>query len=153
MNWPAYLSSGTALIVAIVSLIDRRRKIVKVHDDEACNRAKRNYEQAYDGKITINRDGLIVEANRQARFITAYNSDLKGKNFRILIPKRFQERHEEHLRRYFDNPHPRAMGAAGMELWMVDKLGNEKRVKQSLTPIEDDYGGIEVTVGIEVVQE
>lgn len=151
MNWPAYISSAAAIILAAVALIDRRRRMKAEHDDEACERAKRMIEGFYLGLMQVDRSGRITAANKAARFITGYNNDLIGRDYRILIPERLRERHEIHWSRYWDDPRQRKMGLLGMKTMLVDRLGIEKRTVQSLSPTEDPYGGAEVTIGIEVV--
>lgn len=138
-----------ALVVATVAAVGawRRRKLEKTDAETA--RAVRAFENFHDGLIVVNRDNIIVAANRQARLITAF-ADLVGRDFRILIPERYRVDHEAHAARYHDSPRTRRMGTSGMALSMVDRYGREKKVRLSLTPMEDEYGGSEVMVGIEV---
>lgn len=122
------------------------------HDDAACQRAKRVFESFHDGMLVVNRDLTIILANKQARAITGY-VDLVGRSVYELIPERFRDMHKKHVGRFFDDPHTRRMGTAPMQLMLVDRYGREKEMRLSLTPAEDDYGGIEVTVGMSVVQQ
>lgn len=107
------------------------------------------FEGDYEARIIINLDGTILVANRRARLITAH-PDLVGKNFRILLPKRFSEVHETHFRRFLDDPRARPMGF-GRDLYLLDGRGTEKRVELSLNPLEDPDGeSMKICVGIVV---
>lgn len=149
-DWTA-VSSTAALLVALTAVygIFRKQQIQKI--DERVRRIGRWFEIFHDGLIIVNRDNIIVDANRQARLITAY-VDLVGRDFRVLIPERMRLAHENHVAKFHDSPHTRRMGTTGMELSLVDRYGREKRVRLSLTPGEDDYGGAEVMVGMEVIE-
>jgi PAS domain S-box-containing protein len=92
---------------------------------------------APDAMVIIDRDGVIVTANRQAAILFGYElQELEGAAVETLIPRRFRERHPAHRKRYFDEPHPRPMGAQGSALFGLRKDGREFPAEVSLSPIE-----------------
>lgn len=110
------------------------------------------FETDYEARIIIDLDGMILVANRRARLVTAH-PDLVGKNFRILIPKRFAAIHDSHFEMFVGDPRTRPMGV-GRELFMLDGRDVEKRVELSLNPLEDpDGGSMKICVGIVVPQQ
>lgn len=148
-DWPATLSAVAALLVASITAYGVFRKRKEEQEGAISQRRFRAFENFHDGLIIVNRDNIIVDANRQARLITAH-ADLVGKDFRVLIPEDRRPAHEVHAERYHDSPRTRRMGTSGMELELLDRYGRIKPVYLSLTPMEDEYGGSEVIVGIEV---
>lgn len=151
--WPlivATLSAAGALLGGLAAFWGVSRKIRTDHEDVTCQRAKRVFESFHNGMLVTDRDLNIVQANKQARAITGY-VDLVGRSVYELIPERLRETHRGHVSRYFDDPHTRRMGTSGMQLFLVDRFGREKPMRLSLTPMENEYGGIEVTVGMEVI--
>jgi PAS domain S-box-containing protein len=143
----AGIGGGAAGLASFILTV---RKARKRHDDTLCAQAKRTLENFHDGILLVNREGVIIYANKQARFITGYSTELVGRDFRILIPPDLRGQHEGHFQRFWSNPHTRKMGA-GMELTLIDRLGNRLRVDLSLTPQEDEFGGSEAAVGIRVI--
>lgn len=149
----AALSAIGALVGGVAAFVGVSRRRQTDHEDIVCLRMKRVFETSFEGKIIVNRDMVIVAANRQARAITGYGSELVGRSIYDIIPQRFHEVHRKHVQRYINDPHPRKMGTLAMELWLVDRFNTEKKMLLSLSPSEDSYGGIEITVGFQVVQE
>jgi PAS domain S-box-containing protein len=152
--WVGVLIAGVSCIGGALSGIaafwgaSRRQR--SESEDAASLRAKRVFETFHSGMLVVDRDLKIVLANRQARAITGY-VDLVGHSVDELIPEGLREAHRVHVARYFDDPHTRRMGTSGMRLSLVDKFGREKAMRLSLTPMENEYGGMEVTVGMEVI--
>lgn len=148
----AVISAAGALTGGIAAYRNVSSRKQNEHEDVVCRRAKRVFETFIDGMLVVDHDLRIVWANRQARAITGYYSDLEGRYISELVPERFRALHTGHVSRFFDDPHTRRMGVSPMTLFLIDRQGREKEVKLSLTPAEDDYGGIEVTIGMAVVQ-
>lgn len=109
------------------------------------------FESDYEARIIVDLDGTILVANRRARLITAH-PDLVGKNFRILLPKRFAGVHESHFRMFLNDPRTRPMGF-GRDLFMLDGRDVEKQVELSLNPLEDPEGPMRICIGIVVVKQ
>lgn len=149
----AMLSAAGAVLGGIAAFWGVSRRKRGEHEDLVCARMKRVFENAFDGKIVVNREMTIVDANRQARAITGYGIDLVGHSIYDIIPKRYHDMHRKHVQRYLNDPHSRRMGVMPMELWLIDRYQVEKRMLLSLAPSEDGFGGIEITVGMQVLQE
>ncbi len=144
------MSAIGALLGGVAAFWTISRRARTEHEDVACLRAKRAIETFHHGMLITDRDLNIVLANKQARAITGY-TDLIGRTVYELIPERLREAHRTHVARYFDDPHTRRMGTSGMSLILIDRFGREKPMRLSLTPMENEYGGMEVTVGLEVI--
>lgn len=147
----AIASAIGGLLGGVAAFWGVSRKTRAEHEDVTCQRAKRVFESFHNGMLVADRDLSIVLANKQARAITGY-VDLVGRSVYELIPERLRDVHRQHVARYFDDPHTRRMGTSGMQLSLIDRFGREKPMRLSLTPMENEYGGIEVTVGMEVIQ-
>lgn len=147
----AAVSACGGLLGGIAAFWGVSRRVSREHEDVSCQRAKRAIESFHNGMLIVDRDLNIVLANKQARAITGY-VDLVGRSVYELIPDNLRETHRNHVARYFDDPHTRRMGTSGMQLSLVDRFGREKPMRLSLTPMENEYGGLEVTVGMEVIQ-
>ena len=92
------------------------------------------FNNAAIGIITVDETGNIVLANEYALKQFGYaREDLIGKKIEVLIPGRYQAKHEKHRTSYYrDNPHSRPMGS-GMDLFAVRKDGREFPVEVSLS--------------------
>ena len=82
-------------------------------------------ESAPDATLLVRADGAIADLNQQVESLFGYSrQELIDKNFALLIPERFRERHADHVAGYFHNPQGRRMGS-GLELWGLRKDGSE----------------------------
>jgi PAS domain S-box-containing protein len=142
----AALLSGTAAWFGV------GRKKRGEHEDVICTRLKRVFETFHNGMMVVDRELVILMANKQARAITGYGIDLVGRSIYDLIPPEFRDRHREHVRRFFNDPHTRRMGG-DQKFPMVDRFGQQKTLRISLSPVENEYGGLETTVGMDVIQD
>jgi PAS domain S-box-containing protein len=91
--------------------------------------------------ITVDHEGNILLANEFALKQFGYlKEELVGNKIEILIPSRFNERHEKHRGNYIkNNPHNRPMGT-GMDLYATTKSGNEFPVEVSLSSYDTGKG-------------
>jgi PAS domain S-box-containing protein len=90
--------------------------------------------------LAVDTDGLIGYANPGALSAFGYSSaELMGEPVELLIPEALARNHQSHLREYFSNAHPRAMGE-GRELAARRKDGSEFPVEVRLTPHRTDDG-------------
>jgi PAS domain S-box-containing protein len=94
-------------------------------------------QAAPDAMVIIDRGGVIVTANRQAAALFGYGlEELQGKPVETLIPPRLRGDHPRYRERYFDEPHPRPMGAQGVPLFGLRKDGREFPAEISLSPMD-----------------
>lgn len=92
------------------------------------------------GIILVDKNGMILIANKFASNLFGYEEiELEQNNLEILIPNRYKSKHEDHHRKYYEDPQSRPMGA-GLDLFGVKKNGTEFPVEISLGTykIEDD---------------
>jgi len=93
-------------------------------------------ESAPDSVVIVDKTGRIEIVNRQTELLFGYARDeLMGKPVEVLMPVRFQHRHEHQRHDYTDAPRTRAMGS-GLELLGRRKDGTEFPVEISLSPVE-----------------
>jgi len=122
----------------------------KVHEVDKCEielrKAQEKYEKlletAPDAMVFVNRDIKIVMGNAQFEVMFGYARDeIAGKDFDVLIPGRFHEKHRKHVRGYFANPRVRHMDE-GYELYAFRKNGEEFPVDISLSFLHVDNEAI-----------
>jgi protein-histidine pros-kinase len=98
------------------------------------------FQHAPDAIIVVNRDGRITQANAQAGKIFGYGeNELPDRNVEILIPPRFRESHNEHMKHYISKPRIRLMGS-DLELYGLRKDGTEFPVDIALSPLQNKDG-------------
>ncbi len=92
-------------------------------------------EAPIDPLMVVDEHASIQMLNAQLEHMFGYRrEELLGKPMDILLPERFRQRHEHHMRQYFKAPKARAMGT-GFELLARRKDGVEFPVEISLTPL------------------
>ncbi|NCU05728.1 MAG: PAS domain S-box protein [Chitinophagaceae bacterium] len=91
------------------------------------------FDHASIGIIVVNTAAEITTINSFGlqQFGYADNEELLGKKIEMLIPARFQHRHEGHRNGYMHDPKSRPMGI-GLDLYAVKKDGSEFPVEISL---------------------
>lgn len=99
------------------------------------------FNNAAIGIIIVNSEGTILLVNQFALNQFEYTiEELVGKKIEVLIPNRYQSRHEEHRDNYHQhNPHSRPMGR-GMSLFAARKGGAEFPVEVSLSTYKNEDG-------------
>ncbi len=99
------------------------------------------FNNAAIGIIIVNSEGNILLVNQFALNQFGYESEeLIGQKIEVLIPRRFQKRHEAHRDHYHQhNPHSRPMGR-GMDLFAIKKGGTEFPVEVSLSTYHNEAG-------------
>lgn len=93
-----------------------------------------------DAIIIVDDKGRILQANTQAEKVFGYaGKELIGKPVDILIPLRFRNRHNEHMKGFIKKPRIRLMGAE-LELYGLRKNGIEFPVDIALGYLETEQG-------------
>ena len=80
-------------------------------------------------------DGLILHSTKKANELFEHDN-LTGKNIRDLMPVRFREGHNDHLKYFRENPKSRPMGHLQMNLIGVSQSSAEFNVEIELEPVE-----------------
>lgn len=102
-------------------------------------------ESLTEGIIVVDHMGAIILVNQRAVTMFGYlPGELVGQSINILIPDRYIEFHDEHMRDYFKSPHIRAMGQ-GYDLIGHRKDGTEFPVEISLSTLETEAGRLGLT--------
>jgi len=97
--------------------------------------------------LRVASDDRITYANEQARLMTKYRErELVGMVIHELLPPRFRKQHPGFTRGFRNSPRTRPMGAAGVELYLLDKLNEETRVVIFLKQMEPIDNGPETLV-------
>jgi PAS domain S-box-containing protein len=97
-------------------------------------------ERSPSGMVMVDRDGIIVVANREVERLFGYSRDeLLGQRVEVLLPQRFRAAHPAFRVDFHAEPQIRAMGV-GRELFGLRKDGHEFPVEIGLNPVETDDG-------------
>lgn len=96
---------------------------------------------ATEGILVVNERGEIMMINPKAGELFGYaREELLGKNIETLVPANLRGKHVQHRKSYHQDPHPRSMGGAGMELYGRRKDESEFPVEISLTHYKTEEG-------------
>src|SRR5438093_17573 len=83
------------------------------------------FENATEGIILTNKEGIIVLVNPAAELISGYKaSELIGNPIEVLIPERYKPKHEGLRNEFYKHPQNRAMGH-GRDLYARKKDGSD----------------------------
>jgi PAS domain S-box-containing protein len=101
---------------------------------------------APDGILLVDREGNVVEANREAERLFGYGSgELIGIEVDFLVPPEVREGHQAHRDAYSRDPRPRPMGI-GLELAGVRRDGTRVPVEISLSPFRKEGEDLVIAV-------
>lgn len=96
------------------------------------------FENATEGIILTNRDGIIILINPAALKIFMYTmDDLIGQSIDLLVPNRFKNIHQAHREKFHGEPKNRIMGA-NRDLYAKRKDGSDIPVEISLSHYKQD---------------
>ena len=105
------------------------------------------YEEAPDAIFLVERNGAVVQVNRQAERLFGYASDeLIGKAIEVLIPERFVKHHVHYRAKFHDAPMKRPMGAKSAELFGRHKDGHEIPIDIMLSPLKNQQQSLTMVV-------
>jgi protein-histidine pros-kinase len=97
-------------------------------------------EAAPDAMVIVDRDGRITLVNSQTERLFGYSrEELLGQSVDVLVPRPVRDRHGEHRKKFFSDPHRRPMGS-GLALAGRRKDGSEFPVEISLSPVQTEDG-------------
>ena len=92
-----------------------------------------------DAVVVVDDHGVVRDANTRASDLIGRGRDaLAGAPIEQLVPNRLRSVHRDHVRRFFEDPEPRSMGAL-RDILLVRADGSECHVDVSLAPV--DVGG------------
>ena len=105
-------------------------------------KARAKYEKLLDSTpdamLFVNTRDEIVLVNAQFEKIFGYTQDeIVGKKLDILVPDRYKKNHNRMVRKFFENPIVRPMGAH-FEIYARKKDGEEFPADISLSPLQTD---------------
>jgi len=94
------------------------------------------FEQAVEGMILTDPEGVILDANPAALGIFGYEGkeEVLGQAVEILVPAPIREAHQKHRKQFQSSPHARPMGQ-GLSLQGLKKNGENIALEISLSPI------------------
>lgn len=99
------------------------------------------FEFSPDAIVITNRDGLIVEANRQVTEVFGWTpAEIVGQPVEMLMPANLRADHPELRKRYLESALPRAMGSGRDDLFGLRKDGSVFPVDISLSPMQTSEG-------------
>ena len=98
------------------------------------------FDNAPDGILVVNAEGLIEDANPRSEELFGYSvEELRGASVELLVPEGARRRHVGNRNRYWREPMTRPMGI-GMELAARRKDGSEFPVEISLSAMQTESG-------------
>jgi len=104
------------------------------------------FEFAPDAIVVVNSEGVILKVNMQTGKIFGYETnELLYKPVDILIPQRFRNSHNEHMKNYIAKPHVRLMGSE-LKLYGLRKDGTEFPVDIALGYMETKDGIVVLSI-------
>jgi PAS domain S-box-containing protein len=101
---------------------------------------------APDGILLVDREGRVVEANREAERLFGYRpGELVGVEVESLVPPEVRDDHRAHREVYARDPRPRPMGI-GLELAGIRRDGTRVPVEISLSPFRESGQDLVISV-------
>lgn len=98
--------------------------------------SKRSLDQTVIAVVTINERNEIVYVNEAAEKLWGYpESEIMGKNIRILVPKAHQANHDSYVNRHRDTGQDRIVGSA-IELQIERKDGSNTWINITLSQVK-----------------
>ena len=132
-------------IVELEKISENRKK----HEKEL-SRTKAMYEGLFefapDAIVIMNREGRIVQVNKQAERLFGFTcQEFIQMDHDLLVPERYTSKHIVDSAGYMSDPHIRHMGT-GLELYGRKKDGSEFPVDIALGPLQMEDGMVVLAV-------
>ena len=157
-QFTAHHSGGSTfpieVVLADMSLSDRRMFVVFVHDIRARRLAEEKFQIAVEscpnGMMMTDAVGAILLVNAETERLFGYpREELIGQSIDILVPERFRGKHPKHRKAFVDHPYARAMGKV-RELFGLRKDGTEFPIEIGLNPIETREGLVILSAVVDI---
>ena len=108
------------------------------------------FENATEGIILTNKDGLIILVNPAAERMFSYNAkELKDKKIEILVPQKYRNGHVKLREGFHTEPQDRVMGH-GRDLHGTKKNGEEFPVEVSLSFYKQNEGSYVIAFVVDI---
>ena len=132
----AFLLINTGRTARIEELVAKRTSQLAERE----SRLKAILDNAGDGIITINQDGIIESANPAAARLFDYEmAEMAGRNVSMLMPPPYRDNHDAFIRRYLETGEARVVGGS-REVTGVRKDG-------ALVPIDLSVSAVQLEEG------
>jgi len=100
-----------------------------------------------DGVIVVDDKGVIRFVNQSTELLFGYpRQNMLGEPLEMLLPQGLRERHVEHRRQFFENPHTRPMGVGIGPLMGRRSNGMEVELAITIGPLVTGHGIYAVAV-------
>jgi PAS domain S-box-containing protein len=140
LNRMMFVAVNALLLYLVAARYMKTIRISVAGREEALVRARGYFESSVEGIISADSNGIIRQLNPRGQEMFGYHEmELVGHPIEVLIPQRFQYRHEAHRSAFFKAPKSRMMGR-GMEIAGRRKDGGEFPVEISLNVVHTHRG-------------
>ncbi|MGD1029394.1 two-component system sensor histidine kinase NtrB [Candidatus Binatus soli] len=124
----------------VAAFYTKRIRVSVAAQEEAMVRARGYFESSVEGIISVDSAGIIRQLNPRGQELFGYReAEVAGQPIEVLVPQRFNYRHEAHRSGYFTAPKSRLMGR-GMEVAGRRKDGSEFPAEISLNVVQTHRG-------------
>lgn len=147
--------SKEQLIIDLTALSNRIVELEKISEnrkkhEKELSRTKAMYEGLFefapDAIVIMNREGRIVQVNKQAERLFGFTcQEFIQMDHDLLVPERYTSKHIVDSAGYMSDPHIRHMGT-GLELYGRKKDGSEFPVDIALGPLQMEDGMVVLAV-------
>lgn len=133
-----------AVWVTAFAIFQRRRVQDRLVESERWIRSA--IDNAVDGIVTINENGIIQSFNRAAEEMFGYRSEeVLGRNISILMPPQDAKQHDTHVRRYLDTKRSGIIGVGPREVMAKRKDGSNFPLELAIGEVAE--GGTRLFIG------
>ncbi len=135
---PSYNEHGRIDGVYILAVDLSEQQALRKRLDEETRRSRAIVENAIDGIITIDEQGIVRFFNRSAERIFGYRaSEMIGRNVSTLMPEPDRSRHDEYIRHYLETGEASILGI-GREVTGLHRDGSRIDLHLAVTEARDN---------------